>query len=90
MHGPDGTDYNNAIVYQEVVAPERLVYSHGDGEEERFQVIVTFEELGNKTEITMRMLFQSAAELEKVVKEYGAMEGAKSTFGRLEEHLNRL
>jgi uncharacterized protein YndB with AHSA1/START domain len=29
MHGPDGTDYPNKVVYIEVVKPERLVYSHG-------------------------------------------------------------
>ena len=26
MHGPDGTDWGNKIVYTEVVRPERLVY----------------------------------------------------------------
>ena len=30
MHGPDGTDYSNKIVYLEVVKPERLVYDHGE------------------------------------------------------------
>ena len=30
MHGPDGTDYPNKIVYREIVKPERLVYDHGD------------------------------------------------------------
>jgi hypothetical protein len=38
----------------------------------------------------MRMLFKSAAELEKVVKEYGAIEGAKSTLDRLEEQLAKI
>ena len=26
MHGPDGVDYQNKIVYIEIVKPERLVY----------------------------------------------------------------
>ena len=26
MHGPDGTDYENRITYDEIVRPERLVY----------------------------------------------------------------
>jgi len=91
MHGPDGVDYDNKIVYMEVEQPERLVYSHGGGEEdEQFQVTVTFSEQGNKTELTMRMLFKSAEELEKVVKEYGAIEGAKSTLDRLEEQLAKM
>ena len=29
MHGADGTDYPNKIVYTEIVKPERLVYEHG-------------------------------------------------------------
>ncbi|MFC5648242.1 SRPBCC family protein [Paenibacillus solisilvae] len=91
MHGPDGIDYDNKIVYIEVVNPERLVYSHGgEGEDDQFQVTVNFAEQSNQTEITMRMIFKSAEELDKVVKEYGAIEGAKSTFDRLEEHLAKL
>ncbi|NEW05642.1 ATPase [Paenibacillus sp. SYP-B3998] len=88
MHGPDGVNYDNKIVYSEVVSPERLVYSHGDGEDdEQFQVIVTMMEQDNMTELTMRSLFRSSEELEKVIKEYGAIEGAKSTLDRLEEQL---
>ncbi|WP_238933588.1 SRPBCC family protein [Brevibacillus choshinensis] len=83
MHGPDGVDYDNLILYHEVVRPERLVYSHGDGEEEQFRVTVTFAERGSKTEITMKMLFTSIEELKKAVDQYGAIEGAKSTLDRL-------
>jgi uncharacterized protein YndB with AHSA1/START domain len=93
MHGPDGRDYQNKIVYIEVVKPERLVYAHGDDNEEdpgRFQVTVTFAELGKQTKLTMRALFQSAAELEKVVKEFGAIEGANSTLDRLQEQLAKM
>lgn len=90
MHGPDGTDYDNKIVYREVASPEKLVYSHGDGdEEESFRVTVTFAEQGDRTEVTMRMQFKSVEELELVVKEHGAIEGAKSTFARLEEQLTK-
>lgn len=88
MHGPDGTNYPNRIVYNEIVKPERIVYSHGgDNEEEQFQVTVTFEEQGGKTALTMRTLFRSEAERDYVVKEYGAIEGGKSTLERLAEHL---
>lgn len=33
MHGPDGTDYPNKILFIEVVKPERLVYTHGSDED---------------------------------------------------------
>lgn len=33
MHGPDGRDYPNRIVFIEVVKPERLVYKHAGDED---------------------------------------------------------
>jgi uncharacterized protein YndB with AHSA1/START domain len=93
MHGPDGRDYQNKIVYMEVVKPDRLVYVHGGEEEDdsrQFQVTVTFAEQDKKTKLTMRMLFKTAAEREKVVKEFGAIEGANSTLDRLENLLAKM
>ena len=91
MHGM-GMDFPNKIVYEEVIYPEKLVYMHGSGEENdhgEFKVWVTFEAEGQKTKLTMRSLFKTAAERDKVVKEYGAMEGAHQTLDRLEEELAR-
>lgn len=92
MHGPDGVDYDNQIVYEEVVPPERLIYTHGEHTDDpgQFHVTVTFDEHDGKTRLTMRMLFQSAAEREKVVREYGAIEGANQTLNHLEQHLARM
>ncbi|HET6767454.1 MAG TPA: SRPBCC family protein [Chitinophagaceae bacterium] len=90
MHGPDGRDYPNKIVFIEVVRPERLVYNHtGEDETEdvRFHVTVNFERQGNKTKLTMRSLFESKEELIRVMKEYGAEEGMKQTVDRLGEYL---
>src|SRR3990172_7075004 len=44
MHGPDGVDYQNKIVFNEVVKAERLVYTHSgdvDSKPMHFQVTVT-------------------------------------------------
>jgi uncharacterized protein YndB with AHSA1/START domain len=88
MHGPDGVDYDNKIVYLEIVEPERLVYVHGDGDDAgQFHTTVTFEELDGKTRLTMRALFPSAAARDQVVKEFGALEGANQTLDRLGAHL---
>lgn len=35
IHGPDGTDYPNHIVYTEIKEPERITYDHY-GHEDRF------------------------------------------------------
>ena len=54
MHGPDGTDYPNHSVFQEVVYPERIVFAHGGrkpgGPEADFTATWTFEETGDKTQ----------------------------------------
>jgi uncharacterized protein YndB with AHSA1/START domain len=87
MHGPDGTDYKNRIVYLEVVEPERLVYNHfGEegNEEEKFQTTVTFLERGATTEVVMRAL-PTAAAREFVAEKHGVIEGAKQTLERLAE-----
>jgi uncharacterized protein YndB with AHSA1/START domain len=92
MHGLDGIDYPNKIVYSEVVRPEHLVYTHGgDGEDDSapFHVTVTFDEVGDKTKLTMRSLFASAAECAKV-KKLGAVEGGKQMLDRLAEHLRHM
>ena len=90
MHGPDGTDYPNKIVFEEVVKPERLVYTHGTGVEDDFadfHVIVTFDDNNGKTDLTMRSIFPTKESRDKVVREYGAIEGGNQTVNRLEEYL---
>lgn len=86
MHGPDGHDYKNKIIFIEVVKPERLVYRHageGDTEDVRFHVTVTFEAKGSKTLLTMHSLFETAQERDEVVTKYGAIEGGKQHLERL-------
>jgi uncharacterized protein YndB with AHSA1/START domain len=90
MHSPDGTDYPNKIVFLEVIPHEKLVYKHSDDTETEsvnFHVTITLENMGSKTGFTLRSVFESAAELERVNKEYGAIEGAKQHVSRLEEYL---
>jgi uncharacterized protein YndB with AHSA1/START domain len=92
MHGPDGRDYKNKIIFTEVVKPERLVYRHA-GEEEhedvRFHVTVTFQAEGRKTLLTMRSLFETAQMRDEVVTKYGALEGGKQTLERLAEFVEQ-
>jgi uncharacterized protein YndB with AHSA1/START domain len=88
MHGPDGVDYPNKIVYLEIARPERLVYDHGDeGKPGYFRVTVTFEDQDGKTRLTMRSLFTTRAERDEVVTKYHAIEGGNQTLDRFGEHL---
>jgi len=86
MHGPDGRDYPNRITFLEVVEPERLVFRHGGGDDVEpvnHETTVTFEALGKKTKLTMRMLFVSPEARRFVAEKYGAVEGLSQTLGRL-------
>jgi len=86
MHGPDGRDYNNKIIFREIVRPERISYVHpGDegAEPVRMEVTVSFVEEEGKTRLTMRMRFQTMAERDHIVSEYGAVEGGRETLARL-------
>jgi len=92
MHGPDGRDYENLITYLEVVEPSKLSYKHGgdvECEPVNFQVEVRFEPAGAKgerTRISMRMVFESPQAKDLVVNQYNAIEGGKQTIGRLAEY----
>jgi uncharacterized protein YndB with AHSA1/START domain len=91
MHGPDGTDYPNLVVYTEIARPERIRYDHGDDDRSEnpapnFKVTVTFQDRGGKTFLTLRMLVESAAILEEM-KKFGAVEGGTQTLDRLEQYL---
>jgi uncharacterized protein YndB with AHSA1/START domain len=93
MHGPDGVDYKNRIVYIEIAKPARLVYKHAgeEGDEPvNFCTTVTFVALGDKTRLTMRAVFATAAERAHVVEKYGAVEGANQTVARLADYLQQL
>jgi len=91
MHGPDGVDYPNESVFVEVVKPERISYTLAGGKKgepsHELEQTWTFEAQGDKTKVTLRMLFPSAAAMEQIVKNYGAVEGATQTLDRLAEHL---
>jgi len=86
MHGPDGRDYQNRITFDEVAPPERIVYRHGGGEDVepvQFRQTVIFEDLGGRTRMTWRGDFPSAAERDRVIREYGAAAGLMQTMERL-------
>jgi uncharacterized protein YndB with AHSA1/START domain len=91
MHGPDGTNYPNKVRYEEVEIPERISYSVTGGTEDddthSHRVIVEFRDKGAKTEVSMRMIFTSAAERDHVVNVYGAVQGLNETTDRLGEYL---
>lgn len=84
MHGPDGRDYPNRIVFTEIVKPERIAHDHGDYDGKiHFQAVITFEDIDGKTNLTMKSIFPTQDMRDMVVREHGAIEGGNQTIGRL-------
>jgi uncharacterized protein YndB with AHSA1/START domain len=92
MHGPDGTDYPNKSMFTEVVLHKRLRFRLSGGKRGgpavQFEMTATFLEEGGKTRLTMRMVFVSAEERDRNVREYRSIEGGEQTLERLAEHLS--
>jgi uncharacterized protein YndB with AHSA1/START domain len=89
MHGPDGRDYPNRIVYTNVVPQELLAWAHdagGDGPP-LFHARVQFQALGERTLVTLTHMFPSGAARDENIATYGSVQGAIDTTNRLAAHL---
>ena len=93
MRAPDGTIYDNRIVYLEMKPFERLVFDHGsdkDDDPNKFRVIVTFDEQSDKkTVLTLRQLHPSKAHRDAGIG-FGAVEFGYQTLDKLGLALNGL
>ncbi|GAB2896694.1 SRPBCC family protein [Paraburkholderia jirisanensis] len=86
MHGPDGVDYRNHSVFIEIAEPERIVFDHVSGP--HFQVTASFDEAGNKTRLTYRMVFDTPAVCAQL-KTF-ALKSNEENFDRLAAELKRM
>src|ERR1700751_1700594 len=59
LHGPDGTDYSEWIVWTEITPPERIALLHGEFRDDpnAFVSVLAFESDGAATRIEMRTVF---------------------------------
>jgi len=87
LHGPDGADYENEYVVEEIVNPERIVISHPDPAH-YFQLFITLVEEGkNKTRLSWRQRFDTREHFEQV-KSIVA-EANEQNLDRLEAELKK-
>ena len=84
MHGPDGTDYPNHNVFQEIVPAERIVIRHLF--EPGFRLTAIFEEADGGTKLTWRQRFDSRETFERMKSFVAEMN--EQNFDRLNEVLN--
>lgn len=92
MHGPDGTDYPNRVVFTEIVPTHRLAYDHSDDDQGviSFKAVVEFLDEGTGTRVNLRHIFPNADTRNYVEEKYGATEGGIQTLGRLDAYLQKL
>jgi uncharacterized protein YndB with AHSA1/START domain len=83
MHGPDGRDYKNEIVFREIDRPYRIAYSHVSTPP--FEATATFTARDGKTEVTMKGVWETAELRDRVAKQFSAIEGMQQTMDRLGE-----
>lgn len=95
MKSPDGQyEAWGKAVYQEIVRPERIVYTdyfsdaEGNINEDLPQTVGTVEfiEQGGKTKVAMRAEYPTHEDLQKVL-DMGMEEGIRQTWDRLAAHL---
>lgn len=100
MRGPDDREYPVKGSFREIVPPEKIITT--DEFDEGFEEVVKadlpsgimvvtslFEDLGNKTRFTLRILHATAEDRRKH-EEMGVIGGWNSSFDCLDEHLAKL
>lgn len=87
MHGPEKGNYENSSVF-ETVLPNKFV-SWKRKSQPLFDMEIAFEKLGeNKTQISFRMIFETAEECEKIRK--FAEPKNEENFDRLEKEIGNI
>ena len=93
FEGPDGTRYDNRMVFLEITPPERLVFDHGTDQDEdpgRFRTTITFDAQSNgKTVLTLRQLHPTKAQRDQKIG-FGAVEYGFQTLDKLAAHLREM
>ncbi len=87
---PDGTRYDNRMVFLKIEAPRLLEMDHGtdkDDDPGRFRVTVTFDEQSDgKTVLTLRQLHPTKAQRDAGIG-FGAVEYGYQTLDKLAGHV---
>lgn len=85
MHGPDGTDYLEWIMWTGIERPRRIAMLHGEHRDDpnAFESVLSFEPDGAATRIELRTVFPTRELREEAVEKYHAVEGGTQTLANL-------
>ena len=87
MHGPDGKNYPNRSIFEEIIPNKKIVYRHFNPD---FTATIEFESRGANTLMNWHMLFETKEMFETVVKTFKADEGLRQNCNKLENYLLNL
>jgi len=77
--GPDGTEYKNHVIFQRIERPHLFVVDHLSGP--KYHGTVTFDDLGNQTQVTMYWTFENVDVFTKIRQ--AVIAGNEGNFDRL-------
>jgi uncharacterized protein YndB with AHSA1/START domain len=90
FHGPDGTNYDNRMVFLQIKRPELIAFEHGadrDDDPGRFRTTLTFDAQSNgKTVLTLRQLHPTKEQRDRGIA-FGAVELGLQTLDKLDAYL---
>lgn len=90
MIAPDGTRYDNRMLFRRIEEPSFIEVEHGadrDDDPGQFRMLITFDEQANgKTVLTLRQMHPSKAQREGAIG-FGAVEYGGQTLDKLARHL---
>lgn len=89
MHGPDGTDYPNRIIFKKIIPDTIILYDHDNDDDQHpfaFIAEVTFTEKGAQTLVTTTLTFKDNDTYNQAMT-HGAKEGGIQHLQRFEEHV---
>jgi len=93
MIAPDGTCYDNRMVFKRIERPSLIEADHGgdkDNDPNRFHMLVTFMEQSNgKTAVTLRQIHPSKAHRDNGLA-FGAVEYGNQTMDKLAQYVAAL
>ena len=92
MHGPNGTDYQEWILWTEIAPPERIALLHGEslGDPNAFESVLTFAPDGAATRLEMRTVFPTKELRDQAVERYHAVEGGRQTLANLAAYVTEI
>lgn len=91
MHGPDGKDWPNKIVFTTIHPEEYVAYDHSDQDgNDAFKADIRMDKQGDRTMVTLSLCFDSKAARDEKVRAVGAIDGGFQTLSKLAKHVETM